>query len=108
MMFITHDSALMVTGKIAGPGINFRPGDDETLELGSPFGVLASISGFGHGDFIDLMGIGKATSASFSGGVLHVNTAGGPLLLNFTGSYDTGNFALSSDHHGGTQIAWHT
>jgi hypothetical protein len=107
MMFIGPHSALSVAGTIDSAGIVFRAGGDERLELGSPYHVLSAISGFGANDLIDLVGIGAANSASFAAGVLQVNTAGGPLSLNFAGSYAQQNFTLASDHHGGTAIGWH-
>jgi hypothetical protein len=106
MLFIGPDARLTIAGAVGGPGLGFLAGEDETLALGRPGSVLSTISGFGSGDTIDLLGIGKATSASFAAGVLHVASPSGPVSLNLTGSYTTQNFVLSSDHHGGTNIAW--
>ncbi|MBN9559910.1 MAG: hypothetical protein J0H14_04160 [Alphaproteobacteria bacterium] len=107
MLFIGPDARLTIAGAVGGPGIGFLAGEDETLALGRPDSVLSTISGFGAGDTIDLLGIGKATSANFAAGVLRVTSPGGPVSLNLAGSYTTQNFVLSSDHHGGTNIAWH-
>ena len=79
--------------------------------LDSPNAVTGAFQNFTAGDSIVLPGIAGSSVTSFSyagsgsSGVLTVNEGGTTLHFNFTGSYTTADFALSTDGaSGGTAI----
>jgi hypothetical protein len=78
------------------------------LELAKPTTFLGTIANFGALDKIDLLNT-PATSLSFAAGKLTVfNGSTKAATLAFSGSYQTTNFALGSDSHGGSLITWAT
>jgi len=92
---------------LAVASVVFASGDDETLQ-GGPSEITGVISGFGSGDVIDIRPV-TATTLSFLSGTLTLldgNTVVDELFL--AGSYDTADFALSPDGHGGTDIEFAT
>lgn len=103
---IDPGTVLDVTGQLGLARISFAGGSNATLAVGTPGSVTSTISGFGTGDSIDLLH--KAgTSASFFDNVLTVsNTKGVIAALDFSPGYSAANFALASDHHGGTVIGF--
>ena len=83
----------------------FLAGTHETLVLGSPGKMTATISGFGTTDTIDLLNI--TATGSFANGILTLTGPhGGHAALHFAGSYASG-FTIGSDGHGGTAITVH-
>jgi hypothetical protein len=109
MVSLGSHTTLQVDGNLTAAGVSFMAGGDERLSLGAPGTCTSVISGFGFAktDIIDLLGA-LATGEMFSGGVLTVTGAGGGTLasLHFAGSYQTSNFVLASDGHGGTAISF--
>ena len=115
VLAIDAASTLRIDGVLNGTGtINFTSTSGGTLMLSSPTNVANSIVGFGSSSpgsstTIDLLHLGLATSATYSGtstsGTLTVKD--GSLViasLNFTGNYTTTNFHIASDGDGGTNI----
>ena len=121
-----HGGTLSLAGAVAGQGtvaidsgatliagaalkattISFLAGSSESLLLRHPTSVTGTISGFdvaGARDRIDLVNF-AATGSAFSGHTLTVTGGGGVATLRFAGNYTLGNFVLSSDHTGGTNI----
>jgi hypothetical protein len=92
----------------------FDAGAAWTVTLDNPAAFTGTISGFASGDFIDVTGRGAtgvsysgtaATGASYSGNVLTVfNGPDVVAALNLVGSYSSGDFSLSPDGLGGTDI----
>jgi hypothetical protein len=83
----------------------FLAGTHETLALASPGKMIATISGFGTTDMIDLLGI--TATGSFANGILTLTGPhGGHAALHFAGSYASG-FTIGSDGRGGTAITLH-
>jgi hypothetical protein len=75
-----------------------------TVKLGAPARFGATIAGFAQGDTIDLVNT-PATRLVYSGGVLTVMDNGAIVAaLTIAGSYNPGQFVLTSDGHGGNQI----
>ncbi len=93
-------------GAGAGVRLAFLAGTAaETLSLGTASSVGNAITGFGASDTIDLLGV-VASAPTFSTGGLTLATTTGSLTLAVQGPYVSGNFALTSDHHGGTDITY--
>lgn len=96
---IGNNATTSVGGKLTVAAVNFAAGGTETLALASPAGATSVISGFAHGDVIDLTKT-AATALSYSG-----NTSSGVLTVkngttvvatfNFSGNYTTASFALA-------------
>jgi hypothetical protein len=106
---IDPSAVLFAAGSLTIKHVVFADGVKEKLKLGTPLGVTSTIRDFGLGSqhVIDLVKV-AATSASFSGGVLTVRGASGvDARLHFASNYSSANFALASDHHGGTNILFH-
>ena len=79
-------------------------GNNATVQVAKSTSIAATISGIGSGDTVDFLGT-VANSLSFTGGKLRVIGAGGTIAsLSFAGSYSAGNFALSGDGQGGTDL----
>ena len=99
--------ATLLAGAALKPAtISFLAGSSESLLLRHPTSVTGTVSGFnvaGARDRIDLVNF-TATGSAFSGHTLTVTGAGGVATLRFAGNYTLGNFVLSSDHTGGTNI----
>jgi hypothetical protein len=76
-----------------------------TLLLDAPRRFKATISGFAAGDVIDLAGV-EANRLSFADHQLRVTEDGRTVAdLHFAGHYTPGDFTLSPDGNGGTDIA---
>jgi len=74
------------------------------LALAVPKSFNGTIGGFGTGDTVDLLKT-AANHVKFAGGVLSVtNGTTSVASLHLSGPYTTANFALHTDHHGGTLI----
>lgn len=87
----------------------------QTVDFLNHAGVLAlTAADTFHGTIADFAGAAKidlvkapATSLSYSGGVLTVANGGAAVAhLDFIGNYNTSNFALSSDGHGGSLVTF--
>ena len=103
---IDPGSVLNASGKLAVGKLVFLAGGSESLLLGRASMVTAKLSGFGAGDTIDLVKT-VGTAASFAGGVLTIAGNGGSVAaLHFAGNYSSSQFALATDHHGGTTISF--
>ena len=97
---IGKDASLTLTGgAVTIPSVVFANGGDETLVLGSPAGFTATLSGFGSGDQIDLVGV-KANALNYANGTLTLFGAGHSTVatLTFTGNYSTADFTLEEQH----------
>ena len=76
------------------------------LDLGNPLNLAGTIANFAGSDVIDLLKT-ASTSETFAAGVLTVQDNGATVAsLHFTGSYTTGDFALTSDGNGGSLITF--
>jgi T5SS/PEP-CTERM-associated repeat protein len=62
-----------------------------------------TITGFGSGDVLDIAGT-QATSATWSNGVLTLDTLFGAIQLAFAGAYASNSFTVQADGHGGTDV----
>jgi T5SS/PEP-CTERM-associated repeat protein len=62
-----------------------------------------TITGFGSGDVLDIAGT-QATSATWSNGVLTLDTLFGAIQLAVAGAYASNGFTVQADGHGGTDV----
>jgi hypothetical protein len=62
-----------------------------------------TIAGFGSSDVLDIAGT-QATNATWSNGVLTLDTAFGAIQLGFAGAYASNGFAVQADGLGGTDV----
>ena len=76
---------------------------DATAVLNDAGAFAGTITDFGAGDVLDLSGP-DATGATWSGGVLSVDTTSGVIHLSIAGSYAANAFTVQSDGHGGTNV----
>jgi hypothetical protein len=105
---IDASSVLNAKAGLSVATLSFLVGGHETLELGKPNAVTSTLAGFGKsaGNTIDLVGI-VGTAVNFSNGVLAVSESGGGLLiLKMSGHYTSNQFAIGTDHHGGTNVTF--
>jgi len=72
--------------------------------LNDPGAFHGTITGFGSDDVLKLAST-TGTSATWSDGVLTVETLSGALRFNLAGSYATDGFTVQSDGLGGTNVA---
>ncbi len=103
---IDSHAIMAIYGAVGLPRITFLPGDGQTLLLGEPGSVAATIDGFGATDAIDLHGIGLATALDFSGDTLTLSAPAGAVTLHFAGPYQAGGFAIADDGRGGTLLTY--
>jgi hypothetical protein len=88
-------------------------GPSATLDLANANCVQGPITGFQHGDNIDLrnLNFGAGTTLAFSenaqhtGGTLTISDGSSVGQLTLLGQYSAGQFQLSSDGHGGTLVS---
>ena len=78
-------------------------GPNAKVVITDPSAFHGTIAGFGQGDMLELGGT-DASSAAWSEGVLTVDPAPGPILLNLAGNYGSNTFSVQSDGLGGTNI----
>lgn len=103
---ISSGATASITGTLAsGTKLTFLSGGHEEAVFGAPTGIGALISGFTlTTDMMDLTGF-AATSESFSGHTLTLETSGGSFAhIQFTGSYTSSDFSIGSDGHGGNLL----
>src|SRR5581483_2714012 len=95
-----------VAGSDAHVQFDTGPAPAGTLKLDDVAHFTGTVTGFGGGDTIDLVGIDPATVSVSNSGGLHVNygTTGGSFAL--TGNYDPLGFTVGPDGSGGTDITW--
>ena len=85
----------------AGQTLAFSPNAQAVLD--DPLAFAGMIAGFGTGDVLDLAST-DATGATWSNGVLTLNTATGAIQLNLAGTYAPNAFAVNPDGFGGTDV----
>ncbi len=99
-----------VTGAAGNGMMSFVGGPSQSAVLQIDAGVdfANTIAGFAGQDTIDLRGFafGAGTTDIFAGGTLTLSNGGGSTSLSFSGPYAASSFALASDQHGGTVIAF--
>lgn len=93
----------VVSSMAAGGNVTFADAAADTLHLRSAATFAATINGFAQGDSIDLAGI-SASSATWAGGVLAVQTTTGTINLALAGNYAGTGFIVSNDGMGGSLI----
>ncbi len=76
-------------------------GADATAVLNAAGAFSGTVMDFGAGDVLDLAGF-DATGATWSGGVLTLDTTSGAIQLMLAGSYASNAFTVQSDGHGGS------
>ena len=77
-----------------------------TLDLRSPLSFLATISGFGGNDAIDLLAT-KSTGYSFNNNVLKIVSGTKSVAsLTFTSGYTSADFSVGTDNNGGTMVKY--
>ena len=102
---IDSGSALSAVGNVSTASLTFASGGSETLLVSAASTISTALSGFGAGDVIDVAKV--ANSLTFENGTLTLLQAGTIVeVLNFSGSYSQGGFALSKDGHGGTDVTY--
>jgi hypothetical protein len=98
----------LMNGALAGQVVDFLAGTG-ALDLNHPLSFFGQIAGFGAGDIIDLTkpsGLSE-TGYNYADGVLTVMDGSATVAsLNFVGNYNTTDFALNADGHGGTVITF--
>jgi autotransporter passenger strand-loop-strand repeat protein len=96
---------LSVAGGTMTGGVNFSTAGNAELSLASNT-LSAVIYGFGSGDKIDLtaLGFGTTTKPTFAGSTLTVATGSNHAALTFGGAYNSADFSVSNDGHGGTLV----
>ena len=101
-VLLQSGATLSAQGALGGVAVVFD--GNATLALGAPTSVTSTLSGFGSGDVVDLEHL-KADSLSYGGGILTLMEGTAVVdRISLAGHYNTANFALSADGHGGTDI----
>jgi hypothetical protein len=87
--------------------VTFAAGGPGHFLVQTPSLPSSELIGFGAGDTIDLAHI-RVRSLGFANGILTLDNASGATIgsLAFLGNYDTANFTLRADRHGGTDIGF--
>jgi len=85
----------------AGQRLAFSP--NARAVLNDPRAFAGTITGFGSGDVLDVAGT-TAGSASWSNGVLTLDSAFGAIRLNLAGNYASNAFTVQADGLGGTNV----
>ena len=80
------------------------PAPAGTLLLDDVAQFTGTVTGFGGGDTIDLVGIAPGNVSVSNAGGLHVNYGTGSFALG--GNYDPAGFSVTPDGSGGTDITW--
>lgn len=102
---IGRGGAAGLTRAAAGERVAFTAAGGR-LRLFQPLQFLGAILGFGRREAIDLAGR-QADTASFADHHLTVSNAGTVIAdLHLAGGYASGDFAISPDGHGGTDITF--
>ena len=107
---VLNGGTLIDAGTIASAGtlatgnaISFGA-DAADLVLQSGADIIGEIAAFVPGDTIDFAGV-SLTAASFANGVLTLENGGVVLsTLSLAGNFSPGEFSLTSDHAGGTEL----
>jgi glycosyltransferase involved in cell wall biosynthesis len=96
---LAADATLAVDAKVSkGLTIDFMPGDGETLAVGAPLDMHATIDGLAAGDAITFAGDYATVSRSFSGDVMTVYGDGAEIgKFTFAPGYGDGNTAVSDN-----------
>jgi T5SS/PEP-CTERM-associated repeat protein len=95
--------ATMTLQAAVGEGQRLAFSPNARAVLNDPRAFRGTITGFGAGDVLDVAGT-TASNATWSDGVLTLDTAFGPIRLNFAGSYASNAFIVQSDGLGGTYV----
>ncbi len=100
---IDAGATVSAAGALTGVKMMFATGGDD-LSIADPSDVTGALHNFASGDTIDLVNL-AATSLSFFGSKLTIKNGKVVIgTLTFQGSYNTADFSLQSDGHGGTEI----
>ena len=97
----TGATITLQAGVTAGQTLAFSPHAEAVLD--DPGAFSGTIAGFAAGDTLDLAST-AATGASFSAGVLTIETGTGSLSLHVAGSYAADDFSVQADGLGGTLV----
>jgi hypothetical protein len=102
VLLVSSDSTLTLQAAVGQEQIvAFSP--NAHVVLNDPTAFEGTIAGFGKGDVLELASI-DATSATFANHALTLDTATGPLVLNFAENYSANAFTVQSDGLGGTNV----
>jgi len=85
----------------AGQTLAFSPNAHALLN--DPRAFAGMITGFGAGDVLELAST-HASKATWSGGVLTLDTDAGALRLGVAGTYASNAFTVQADGLGGTNV----
>jgi Ca2+-binding RTX toxin-like protein len=94
----------MEFGGASDANVQFTSTAIGTLKLDDASHFTGTVTGFGFGDTIDLVGIAPANVSVNNSGHLQVNYGTGSFAL--AGNYDPAGFTVTSDLSGGTNITW--
>ena len=95
--------ATMTLQAAVGSGQALAFGTNARAVLNDARAFAGTITGFGSDDVLDVAGT-EAGSATWSDGVLTLDTAFGAIFLRFAGTYASNAFTVQADGHGGTYV----
>jgi hypothetical protein len=100
-------ATLVVRASTDVADISFAAGAADQFRVDTTSLPKSEMIGFGAGDTIDLEQ-SRVQTVSFVNGTLTLDNALGNIIgsLSFLGSYDSANFTLTADGHGGTDIGF--
>ena len=99
-------AVLTTTAGVTGVGVAFNGGATAVLDSVASFS--STISGFGHGDTIDLANL-RVSSVKYLNGTLTLKDGSATVgSLAFSADLTQGNFSVGADGHGGSDITYMT
>jgi len=96
--------ATMEFGGASDANVQFTSNVSGTLVLDDASHFTGTVTGFGFGDTIDLVGIAPANVSVTNSNSLHVSYGTGS--FNLIGNYDPAGFSIASDGGTGANITW--